>query len=148
MAQEGFTLLELLTVMTVMALVLVVGAPQLGSLLPHINFERSARELTASLREARSRAIVSDETVSFNLDVGRRAYWIVGSRPKIKSVSPTATVLVFSAEENLTRQKVASILFFPDGSSTGGFIKLTQNGEAYKISINWLTGEVSLDRHS
>jgi len=40
---------------------------------------------------------------------------------------------------------MAAIRFYPDGSSTGGSIDLSVNGEGYRIKVDWLTGGVSLD---
>jgi general secretion pathway protein H len=40
---------------------------------------------------------------------------------------------------------MASIRFFADGSSTGGRITLEREHAAWKIDINWLTGQIELE---
>lgn len=37
-----------------------------------------------------------------------------------------------------------AIHFFPDGSSSGGSIKLSAAGRSYVIEVDWLTGKVAI----
>jgi general secretion pathway protein H len=53
---------------------------------------------------------------------------------------------VVTAQEELSGDGVASIRFYPDGSSTGGRIKLEKNGTNWQIDINWLTGQIELEK--
>ena len=36
------------------------------------------------------------------------------------------------------------VRFFPDGTSTGGRLTLTQNERKYYVVVDWLTGRVEL----
>jgi pyruvate,orthophosphate dikinase len=58
--------------------------------------------------------------------------------------APGAEVAFLTAAEEVSRERRGAIRFFPDGSATGGGIRLTQNGRSYLVSVHWLTGQVSL----
>ena len=41
------------------------------------------------------------------------------------------------------------IRFFPDGSSTGGYIALADDKTEYRVKVDWLTGHISIaDRNA
>jgi type II secretion system protein H len=70
---RGFTLIELMVVLAVLALLLTVAVPFFPKALPGAEIKGAARELAAGLRTARSRAITLNREVGFTLDVeGRR----------------------------------------------------------------------------
>jgi hypothetical protein len=37
-----------------------------------------------------------------------------------------------------------TILFYPDGSSSGGEIKLSRNGRVMQVTTSWLNGHIEL----
>ena len=67
---KGFTLLELLVVMAIIAFVSAVAAPRIGSTLDNMRLRSSVRKCAAVLRYARSMAITTQEEyrVRFTLD--------------------------------------------------------------------------------
>jgi general secretion pathway protein H len=42
----------------------------------------------------------------------------------------------------------SNILFFPNGTSCGGVIRLTRLGSGFDVRVNWLTGGVEIVGHS
>ena len=51
---------------------------------------------------------------------------------------------LLTAAQELTGEKAGRIRFYPDGSSTGGRVKLVRGQRAWDIEIAWLTGEVAM----
>ena len=51
---------------------------------------------------------------------------------------------VYTADLDVQDESTGSIRFFSDGSSTGGWVKLTYGEKMWKISVNWLTGEITM----
>jgi general secretion pathway protein H len=45
-------------------------------------------------------------------------------------------------------EKVAGIRFFPNGTSTGGKVRLETGRQVYEVRVNWLTGRVVVERIS
>src|SRR5690348_5590311 len=77
----GFTLLELMVVLVILAFLAGLALPQLAAARGP-SAEVAARELVASLREARLRAITQRRMAVFWLDLAARSYGIdaVGTR--------------------------------------------------------------------
>jgi general secretion pathway protein H len=125
-SQRGFTLLEMIVVIVIMGLIaglVLVRQPWHSA---GLDLDATQRALIATLRLARSRAIVQDRTVAvvadargFSLDNG--AMWVL------------------PADEALTP---AQMIFTPDGGSSGGTILLASTRRRIAVNVNWLTGRV------
>jgi general secretion pathway protein H len=141
-ASSGFTLLELLVVLAIMAfsLVLVIGyrPPWSG----RFELDTFASELASQLRAARSEAIVSDQPAAVQFDLTHRRYRAGSAVPKQLPAGVLVQLLTVAGE----RQGVAlgDIRFNPDGSSTGGRIVLAQGKLRVTVGVDWLTGRVSV----
>ena len=98
--------------------------------------------MAAAARETRSRAIQRNETAAFALDLEARVYR--GGRTGATHAIPPDLSLTVIAKTNSTDERIRSIDFFPDGSSSGGRITLTRNGSIHEITVDWLTGRVSI----
>jgi general secretion pathway protein H len=124
--QAGFTLIEIIVVIVIMALVaglVLVRQPWHSA---GLNADATIRTLTNALRLARSRAIAQDRDVAvitasggFSVDGG--AAWAL---PPEQALTPSRMV------------------FTPDGGSTGGTILLAAGQRRIAVDVNWLTGRV------
>ena len=142
--RNGFTLIELLVVLAIMALLILVAIPSLSSILPKMEAKSGAREVAAALREARSRAILSNTEVVFSLEVKRHYFMISGDKQTHKLPRGLGLSL-YTAQQELIADTVGSIRFFPDGSSTGGRVGLSSSKEIYNVTVNWVTGHVEIE---
>jgi general secretion pathway protein H len=78
------------------------------------------------------------------IDLSDNNYTVSG-RDKLYGIPASIDVTVVTAQTELTGEGTASIRFFADGSSTGGRITLERHHAAWKIDINWLTGQIELE---
>lgn len=141
--RRGFTLVELLVVLAIMALLLIIAVPHVSAVLPHWELKSAAREVAAALREARSRAILTNTEVVFNLDVGEHYYTVSGDK-QAHALAPNVALLLYTAQQEQLGQTLGGIRFFPDGGSTGGRVALSDAKSSYNVTINWLTGRVEI----
>lgn len=143
-SEAGFTLVELLVAMAIVALGIVIAVPILSDPSPGARVKAAAHQLVTALREARSEAILRNAEVVVMLDVERRAFRTVpGSRQR---ALPSDIELAMAASEaERLGGSSAGIRFFPDGSSTGGRITLSKAGASYDVTVPWLTGRARLD---
>jgi len=137
-SSRGFTLLELLVVLVLMALITGLAVPLIAAGTPGAQLKASARDLLAGLRQAHDRAILTHEDTALSIDVQTRTFRLSGD-PRVHTLAPKAQIGLFVAD---TEQggEVGIFRFYPDGSSTGGRITLAQDGQTYQIDVDWLTG--------
>lgn len=142
--QRGFTLLEL----TVVLIVVVLGFSVIGLNLSSGNdateIKAAARDIVSALRYARGQALMTHQETTVALDLSDNSYTVSG-RDKLYQIPKAIDVTVVTAQTELTGEGTASIRFFGDGSSTGGRITLERGHAAWKIDINWLTGQIELE---
>ncbi len=140
----GFTLLELIVVIGLIGLMSAAILPRIFSSSDRYSLSADVRSVVSLLRESRAMAIEShdEKVISFNLTT--KEYSISGEKDKF-FLDDNTEIEVFTAESEITADdKLASIRFFPDGSSTGGRIKLVYDEEARGIDIIWVTGQVNI----
>ena len=141
---NGFTLLELAVVLFVVILGFAVIGANISSGSGSAAHQAAARDLVSALRYARGQALISREQATVELDLAENSYSVSG-RDKVFKIPEEVAVTVVTAQEELTGKDQASIRFFPDGSSTGGRIKLEKDSANWQIDINWLTGQINLE---
>ena len=65
---QGFTLIELMVTVAVLAIIVVMAAPSFGEMLSNQNLNRSTQELIATLKDARARAVLERKEVTVELN--------------------------------------------------------------------------------
>lgn len=123
------------------SLVLAVVPPRLSGAIAHAELKGAARELAAGLRTARSQAIAGRREVALVVDVEGRRFSIPGGR-EVRLAEGVRLSAVTARSEAIGKEQ-GMIRFFPDGSSTGGRITLSNGGQRYTVDVDWLTGRVS-----
>ena len=111
----------------------------LGVALPGMRLHSAARSLTTDLRAARTEALRDGRTILVRFDAAAPAYMV---ESKARSL-PSASRLHW--EGLAPGGGGAAIRFFPDGSSTGGVVELTQGSRTYHVAVDWLSGRVTID---
>lgn len=140
---DAFTLLELLIVLVILGFVLALTPVFLSSGRPVAELQSAAREIAAAVRIAQSEAIKQNREVVFVLDVDARQY-SVGKNLRQGEVSRHLMLKLFTAQSERLDKARAGIRFFPDGSSTGGKITISNDTRSFRIAVNWLTGKVAI----
>lgn len=142
---DGFTLLELLLVMTLMAILMGVAVFRVPSTSSSAQITSWARQIAATLRSARSQAVAANREARFVLDVENRAFHIDNQRTA--RLPPDINLTLDTALSELSDAATGAIRFFPDGSSTGGRIHLKSardGGSTATVAVDWFTGRVSV----
>jgi general secretion pathway protein H len=141
--QRGFTLVEKLVVMAIIALVLGVVATGMSRSISGAEARQAARKVVASLRYTRTQAILRHSEQVFEVDVEKRSYKAPGR--DMVALPEGVEILLTTARSEMTSESVGGIRFFPDGGSTGGRVDLSVRGREYVVNVAWLTGEASLE---
>lgn len=140
----GFTLIEMLVVLAIIAAMLAIVPPLLGNSIDHSRVKSAARELAAGLKLARNEAINSRTETTLVLDTKHGTYKLKNREKKL-NLPDDASLLLTTARSEQLDENTGAIRFFTDGSSTGGQIKLSLKDRfEYLIDVNWLTGKVTI----
>ena len=143
MGARGFTLIEIMVVMAILALMLVLISPNFSTALPGVSLKAAARTLAGSLRHARSRAIALNEEVALAIDVETRRYAIVGGKTSGK-LPGKGEIRLFTAQSELIDATSGTIRCVPEGGSTGGGVTFIDGERRYRVLVDWLTGQTSI----
>ncbi len=142
--QGGFSLLELMVVMVLIALLMAVVGVSVSRSVSGAEIRSAATELTAGLRHTRGQAIIRREQQVFTVDVDARTWQAAGGDPV--TLPEGLDITINTARSELTGERAAGIRFYPDGASTGGSVVLSIDQREWHIVVGWLTGEISIDR--
>lgn len=94
---RGFTLIELMVTIAVLAIITTIAAPSFSNLLEKQNLNRSTQELISILKMARSKAVLERREVKVVLnsrveDTPSQLNWNVQGKSHLKSGSPTEII--------------------------------------------------------
>lgn len=137
----GFTLLELVVAIGIVALVLGVSAPVMQRLYESTQYHGAVNDVVNLLASARYSAIRKggDQDVLINPET---RMVVVGK--KEQQLPDNLRLEVLGARE-LNRDGAGVIRFYADGSSSGGFVKLqNDSGQEVQVEVDWLLGRVTL----
>jgi general secretion pathway protein H len=143
-AQRGFTLIEIVIVVTLIAAISVVLMATIGGGMDGLRMRTAAKEIASELRHARAQAMAKGEVQKFVINPAQRTWTSAENRSG--ELPKKITVAFIGARELQPRRGEGAIVFFEDGASSGGRVQLRQERAAWNIDVAWLTGEVSLHR--
>lgn len=143
-AQRGFTLIEIIVVMVLIAAMTLLVATMMTGGLDGMRMRTTAKEIAAELRHARAQAIAKSEVQQFLVDPKARTWTGVGGRTG--DIPDSLEVTFVGVREVQENEQEGTILFFEDGASTGGRIQLRRKRAGLDVDVAWLTGDVSVRR--
>ena len=141
--EHGVTLLELIIVISLMAILTAVVIPMFGGGVSTTELRGSARQIAAGLRMARSEALAQRRETFLVLDVAGKRFK-VDKDPREHKLPSGIDLKLFTAQNDLVDATTGAIRFFPDGGSNGGRITLAAGTRKYEVDVDWLTGRVAI----
>ncbi len=156
-SRRAMTLLEILVVMTVMAILMAIAFPSMRGMNEHNKLRATAREIVALSKYARNEAVFGERRTQIFLDVAKREFWLDLRTPdaktgeyrtgKNKNQFEQRRTLnkdiwfdeVTTLDRNVIRDKVIALDFFPDGTASPAMITLTNKSQK-RMTIELLKG--------
>ena len=140
-SQAGFTLLELLVVLGILALALAIMTPSLNRSREQLVLRSTTYELAAHLRSARAAAQAGNIEHALTIDLAARRYWaegVVAPRPLPQPID----IEVLVPESERVGATGGRIRFFPDGGTSGARVVLKDSNTTAAVLVDWLNGDV------
>ncbi len=141
MSERGFTLLELILVLSIMALVAGLALPAVGRGVDTLQLRADVAAFSAFLRYAREQAITKREAHEVRVDPDAHLLTLTTAGGELPRTSRRLSPRVAIKPE--TRAGL-SITFSPRGVSSGGSFRLVgADGRGYRVLVDPLTGRVT-----
>ncbi|GLH76053.1 general secretion pathway protein GspH [Bradyrhizobium sp. SSBR45G] len=140
--QRGFTLLEMVCVLAIVALLSSVALPFVPRQTSRPRLQAYALQAVTLLKSDRAASMRSGARIDTRIDISRRLIR-AGSGAALQLPDDVAfqATLPRSCQH---RPVQAAISFFPDGLSCGGALTLSRADLSLEIRVNWLTGRIDI----
>ena len=136
-SQSGTTLIEALVVVAITTMIALIGFPRLQQGVLILSQRQTVSIVAAQLRQSRAEALLHDHPVVFAVAADGRAF---GAPGRAATATPPGVSLT-------ARQSAgARIVFYGDGSSSGGEIWIRAAGRAMGVAVAPPGGAVSVVR--
>ncbi len=142
-AQAGFTLLEVVCVVAIVAMLAAIILPRVPYSTSRPRLEAYAVEAASLLKSDRNAAIRGRVQIMAQVDATSRSVRSGSSGRILQVPNDVAFDAILPVRCN-DRPTYSSISFFASGMSCGGTIALSRLGAGYEIHVNWLTGGIEI----
>ena len=134
---RGFTLLELIVVLFVMALVAGIAAPAVGRSTEAIRARAQVAGFSALLRHTREQAITSRKAHTVTIDAAIHRVNVLVADSVVRSRAIPATWVI-----DATPPAALSLRFDPRGTTSGAEYRIIAGSVIYRVAVDALTGRV------
>ncbi|MGO8846204.1 MAG: Tfp pilus assembly protein FimT/FimU [Methylocella sp.] len=142
-AESGFTLLETICVLAVIAMLAAIVLPAIPRATSRTALEAYALKTAALLKSDRNAAVRNGSTVQTELSQLSGTIRS-GASGRVVQLPADVTFNAILANQCGGHASGAAIEFLPSGMSCGGTIFLSRPGAGFEIRITWLTGGVEV----
>jgi prepilin-type N-terminal cleavage/methylation domain-containing protein len=138
----GFTLIELILALFVVALAAAVAGPAVGRSVESMRMRAQVAGFSATLRHAREQAVATQRPHRVEVSPLEHRVSVIADESEVRLTRSLARELTIQAipPPNL------SVNFEPHGVSSGGDFRLAAGAVAYLVSVDPLTGRVRVSR--
>jgi general secretion pathway protein H len=126
----GFTLIEMLVVLAIMVLISGLGFPMVERALQRQQFESDRSRVYLAVAQARADALRGGRIVEVQEPSSADG---LGPLRAGEDGLPNGTVLSFPPQ---------GLRFYPDGTSSGGTVRLEEHGRSIEFTVNPDTGVI------
>jgi general secretion pathway protein H len=138
----GFTLIEVVLVLFVIAVAAAVAGPMIGRTTEGMRVRTEVAGFSATLRHAREQAVSTQRPHRVEIDPAGHRMTVVADEDDVRLSRPLSPTLAVEATPPLA----LTIRFETHGVSSGGDFRLSNGAMVYLVSVDPLTGRVRIAR--
>jgi general secretion pathway protein H len=142
-SERGFTLLEMVCVLALVAMMAGVLLPLFPRHTSRSRLQAYVLQTAALLKEDRNAAIRRGTGVATLVDARSRLIRS-GSSADVIRIPDDVNVEATLPRTCNQREALSTIRFFPSGMSCGGAVALMRADVGYEVRVNWLTGRIEI----
>jgi general secretion pathway protein H len=142
-ASDGFTLIEVVCVLAIVAMLAAIVLPALPRNTSRQRLEGYAVEIAALLNADLESARWQHRDIATTVDAPARAVRS-GTSGWVVRVPSDVTMQALLAKQCQERPAGETIYHLASGLSCGGVIALTRTGGGFQVRVNWLTGSAEV----
>src|SRR5258708_7471758 len=142
-AQDGFTLLETVCVVAIIAMLAAILLPILPRETSRPRLEAYAVETASLLNADRTAAIRRRVAIATKVDADSRSIRS-GSSRRVVQIPNDVSIDALLPQRCNEAPAFHTIRLFATRMSCGGTIALSRPGAGYEIRVNWLTGGIEI----
>ena len=121
----------------------VLVAPMAVRSLPAVEMQNAAEDLRGSFRSARAIAIRDNRESWVLIDINARTHK-PATAGRAETVPDGLTMEMVVARSELIEPGRGRIRFYPDGTSTGGSVRLIGDRRSVDVKVDWFDGSVDV----
>ncbi len=140
--EAGFTLLELVVTLLILALAAALAVPAVGRGADALRARAEVARFAALLRHAREQAIATQTPHALAVDPVARRVTITAGAEEVRETRALPADLTVQAEP----PPALTVRFEPQGVSSGGRFRVTAGAARYRVTVDPLTGRVRSER--
>ena len=151
---HGFSLIELIVVLVIVSLLTALATPSLTKTLQRMELKTAAKKISAILRFCRSESVNKNQVTLASFDTGAHLLSVhsaeLGEEQSTLQRSfpfpQEIEVGKFEVGKTLMETSLPTFEFYPNGGSNGGSAVIRrEQGGAFSIQVDFLTGAVKLE---
>ena len=155
--ESGFTLIEMVSVLVLVALLMGLVTPFVMTTLDRIQGDSSVRKLASMLASARSQAVAAKTSLVFQGDLDQNQYWVTNPKTEesteVMELDRVIQFREFNDGEESWHEGIFSVVFYPLGNTSGGMILLEPsdadaNAPSFTLTVDPVTGKPYLQHVS
>ena len=135
---RGFTLLELIVTLLIVAIAVGLVAPAIGRSTEAVRTRAEVAGFSATFRHAREQAITTQQTFTVAVNPSSRLQTVTTGEDEVRWTRTFSARLKIEAET----PSALTVRFEPQGNSSGGEFRLSAGAVVYRVTIDAVTGRV------
>lgn len=135
---RGFTLLELIVTLLIVAMAVGLVAPAIGRSTDVVRTRAEVAGFSATFRHAREQAITTQQRFTVVVNPSSRLQTVTTGEDEVRWTRTFSARLRIEAETSAALK----VRFEPQGNSSGGEFRLSAGAVAYRVTIDAVTGRV------